>query len=53
MSQDAQNPWFKRKLKGIITPSTEKKETPDGILTKKFPSTFNHEPILIKKKKII
>ena len=31
MSQDAQNPWFKRKLKGIITPSTEKKETPDGF----------------------
>ena len=30
MSQDAQNPWFKRKLKGIITPSTEK-ETPDGF----------------------
>ena len=26
MSQDAQNPWFKRKLKGIITPSTEKKK---------------------------
>ena len=25
MSQDAKNPWFKRKLKGIITPSTEKK----------------------------
>lgn len=31
MSQNAQNPWFKRKLKGIITPSTEKKETPDGF----------------------
>ena len=31
MSQDAQNPWFKRKLKGIITPTTEKKETPDGF----------------------
>ena len=31
MSQDAKNPWFKRKLKGIITPSTEKKETPDGF----------------------
>jgi len=31
MSQDALNPWFKRKLKGIITPSTEKKETPDGF----------------------
>ena len=25
------NPWFKRKHKGIITPSTEKKETPDGF----------------------
>ena len=31
MSQEAKNPWFKRKLKGIITPSTEKKETPDGF----------------------
>ena len=31
MTQDAHNPWFKRKLKGIITPSTEKKETPDGF----------------------
>ena len=28
MSEQAQNPWFKRKLKGIITPSREKKETP-------------------------
>jgi acetyl-CoA carboxylase carboxyl transferase subunit beta len=31
MSENAQNPWFKRKLKGIITPSREKKETPDGF----------------------
>ncbi|MCH1613541.1 MAG: acetyl-CoA carboxylase carboxyl transferase subunit beta, partial [Flavobacteriales bacterium] len=31
MSEQAQNPWFKRKLKGIITPSREKKETPDGF----------------------
>jgi acetyl-CoA carboxylase carboxyl transferase subunit beta len=31
MSQETKNPWFKRKLKGIITPSTEKKETPDGF----------------------
>ena len=31
MSENAQNPWFKRKLKGIITPSKEKKETPDGF----------------------
>ena len=31
MSENPQNPWFKRKLKGIITPSREKKETPDGF----------------------
>ena len=31
MSEQAQNPWFKRQLKGIITPSREKKETPDGF----------------------
>ena len=31
MTENAQNPWFKRKLKGIITPSREKKETPDGF----------------------
>ena len=31
MSEQAQNPWFKRKLKGIITPSRDKKETPDGF----------------------
>lgn len=31
MSENTQNPWFKRKLKGIITPSREKKETPDGF----------------------
>ena len=30
MTQDAHNPWFKRKLKGIITP-VQKKETPDGF----------------------
>ena len=30
MSEQAQNPWLK-KAKGIITPSREKKETPDGF----------------------
>ena len=30
MSQDAQNPWFKRKLKGIITP-VQKKRNSDGF----------------------
>ena len=26
-----ENPWFKRKDKGIVTPSNEKKESPDGF----------------------
>ena len=47
MSQDAQNPWFKRKLKGIITPSTEKKETPDGFWYK-TPSGDVIEKTLLK-----
>ena len=28
MSSEAQNPWFKRRDKGIVTPTTQKKETP-------------------------
>jgi acetyl-CoA carboxylase carboxyl transferase subunit beta len=28
---EAGNPWFKRRDKGIVTPSTEKKESPDGF----------------------
>ena len=28
---ESKNPWFKRKVKGIVTPTTEKKETPDGF----------------------
>jgi len=32
MSEQAQNPWFKRKLKGIITPSREKKRNSGRIL---------------------
>ena len=47
MSQDAQNPWFKRKLKGIITPSNEKKETPDGFWYK-TPSGDVIEKTLLK-----
>jgi len=47
MTQDAQNPWFKRKLKGIITPSTEKKETPDGFWYK-TPSGDVIEKTLLK-----
>tara|TARA_B100001287_G_scaffold150032_1_gene126312 strand:+ start:24150 stop:25013 length:864 start_codon:yes stop_codon:yes gene_type:complete len=27
----AENPWFKRKDKGIVTPSNERKESPDGF----------------------
>ena len=26
-----ENPWFKRRDKGIVTPTTEKKESPDGF----------------------
>ena len=31
MSSEAQNPWFKRRDKGIVTPTTQKKESPDGF----------------------
>lgn len=30
-NSEAENPWFKRRDKGIVTPSTEKKESPDGF----------------------
>ena len=30
-NKEAENPWFKRKDKGIVTPSNEKKESPDGF----------------------
>lgn len=32
--QEAKNSWFKRLKKGITTPSSEKKETPEGLWTK-------------------
>ena len=31
MSSEPQNPWFKRRDKGIVTPTTQKKESPDGF----------------------
>ena len=30
-TSEEQNPWFKRSNKGIVTPTTEKKETPDNF----------------------
>lgn len=33
-SQEARTSWFKRLKKGITTPSSEKKETPEGLWTK-------------------
>jgi acetyl-CoA carboxylase carboxyl transferase subunit beta len=32
--QETKNSWFKRLKKGITTPSSEKKETPEGLWTK-------------------
>tara|TARA_B100001758_G_scaffold243549_1_gene253459 strand:+ start:700 stop:1560 length:861 start_codon:yes stop_codon:yes gene_type:complete len=31
MSNSVDNPWFKRKDKGIVTPTNQKKESPDGF----------------------
>ena len=30
-NKETENPWFKRKDKGIVTPSNERKESPDGF----------------------
>ena len=30
-SNEAENPWFKRRDKGIVTPTNQKKESPDGF----------------------
>ena len=30
-NNETDNPWFKRREKGIVTPTTDKKESPDGF----------------------
>ncbi|RYZ00345.1 MAG: acetyl-CoA carboxylase carboxyltransferase subunit beta [Chitinophagaceae bacterium] len=52
-TEETKNSWFKRLKKGITTPSSEKKETPEGLWTKcpecNYISTVNdlHEQLFV------